>query len=148
MIYLDASAFVSLFVTDAHSGRIRGLLRTGHPSVAVSTFGLIEFAAAVSTRDRAGRLAFGQAATILLQADAWIAAQATTVEVEPADHRVAATHVRRFDLGLRAPDALHLATCARLGLPLLTFDLRQAAAATALGLALAPAGVDPAGAGP
>ena len=90
MIYLDASAFVSLFVTDAHSGRIRGLLRTGHPSVAVSTFGLIEFAAAVSTRDRAGRLAFGQAATILLQADAWIAAQATTVEVEPADHRVAA----------------------------------------------------------
>ena len=142
MIYLDASAFVSLFVADAHSQRIRGLMRAGQPSVAVSTFGLIEFAAAVATRDRAGRLAFGQAAMILLQADAWVAAQATTVDVEPADHRVAAVHVRRFDLGLRAPDALHLATCARLGLPLLTFDQRQAAAATALGIALQAA--DPA----
>jgi uncharacterized protein len=143
LIYLDTSAFVSLFVTDAHSGRIRGLLRAAHPAVAVSSFGLVEFAAAVSARDRAGRLALGQAATILLLADAWIAAQATTVEVEPADHRVAATHVRRFDLGLRAPDALNLATCARLGLPLLTFDPRQAAAATALGLVLAPAAAGP-----
>ena len=136
MIYLDASAFVSLFVEDAHSERIRSLLEERHPAVAVSTFGLIEFAAAVSARDRAGRLAFGQAADTLQQADTWVAAQATTVEVDPADHRVAAGYVRRFDLGLKAPDALHLATCARLGLPILTFDQRQAAAATALGLAV------------
>lgn len=140
MIYLDTSAFVSLFVTDAHSPRIRGWLREHQPAVAVSSFGLVEFAAALSARDRAGRLAFGQAAATLHEVDAWVAGQATTVEVEPADHRVAATHVRRFELGLRAPDALHLATCARLGLPLLTFDLRQAAAATALGLALAGPG--------
>ena len=140
MIYLDTSAFVSLFVTDAHSRRIRDLMRRQQPAVLVSTFGLVEFAAAVSARDRAGRLAFGQAAAILHHADAWVAAQATTVDVEPADNRVAAVHVRRFELGLRAPDALHLATCVRLGLPLLTFDQRQAAAAAALGLALVPAG--------
>ncbi|MFC7475879.1 type II toxin-antitoxin system VapC family toxin [Dankookia sp. GCM10030260] len=139
MIYLDASAFVSLFVEDAHSGRIRGLMRARRPAVAVSTFGLVEFAATVATRDRAGRLAAGQAATILLQADAWVAAQATTLEVDAADHRTAAAYVRRFELGLRAPDALHLATCARLGLPLLSVDQRQAAAAAALGLALVPA---------
>jgi len=136
VIYLDTSAFVSLFVTDAHSRQARALMRGAEPAVAVSTFGLVEFAAAVSTLDRAGRLAFGQAAATLQQADAWVAAQATTVDVAPADHRVAATYVRRFDLGLRAPDALHLATCARLGLALLTFDQRQAAAATTLGLAL------------
>jgi predicted nucleic acid-binding protein len=136
VIYLDTSAFVSLFVTDAHSRQARAFMRGAEPAVAVSTFGLIEFAAAVSTRERAGRLAFGQAADTLLHADAWVAAQATTVDVAPADHRVAATYVRRFDLGLRAPDALHLATCARLGLALLTFDQRQAAAATTLGLAL------------
>ncbi len=136
MIYLDTSAFVSLFVTDVHSRQARGLMRERRPDVAVSTFGLVEFAAAVSARDRGGRLAFGQATATLQLADAWVAAQATTVDVAPADHHVAATYVRRFDLGLRAPDALHLATCARLGVALLTFDQRQAAAATTLGLAL------------
>jgi predicted nucleic acid-binding protein len=48
--------------------------------------------------------------------------------------------VRRFALGLRTPDALHLAICRRLDLPLLTFDRRQAAAAAALGIACDPAG--------
>jgi predicted nucleic acid-binding protein len=37
-------------------------------------------------------------------------------------------------MALRAPDALHVALCRRLGLKLVTFDQRQAAAAEALGV--------------
>ncbi len=73
-----------------------------------------------------------------------MAANAEPTEAESADMRVASTFVRRFELGLRAPDALHVAVCHRLGLPLFTFDERQAAAAERLGVGRSPA--DPAGA--
>ena len=43
-------------------------------------------------------------------------------------------YVRRFDLKLRAPDALHAAICRRLGMRLVTLDRRLAAAARALGI--------------
>ena len=46
--------------------------------------------------------------------------------------------VRRLDLGLRAPDALHIATARRLGATLFTFDLGMASAARMLGLSLLP----------
>jgi uncharacterized protein len=44
--------------------------------------------------------------------------------------------VHRFDLMLRAPDALHAAVCQRLGLTLVTLDQPLARAATALGVAV------------
>jgi predicted nucleic acid-binding protein len=139
VIYLDTGALVSLFVSDAHSLRMLDWIEAKQPVVVVSTFGLVEFDAAITARQRTGRLDHAEAFGILQRCDRWVADQARAEDVDPADHRVAAIHVRRFELGLRAPDALHLATCARLGLPLLTLDHRQAAAAAALGLALVPA---------
>jgi predicted nucleic acid-binding protein len=138
VIYLDTSALVSLFVSEAHSLRLLDWIEAEQPAVVVSIFGLVEFDAAITARQRTGRLDHAQAIEILQRCDRWVAGQARAEDVEPADHRVAATHVRRFELGLQAPDALHLATCARLGLPLLTFNQRQATAAAALGLALVP----------
>ncbi len=46
--------------------------------------------------------------------------------------------IRRFDLALRTPDALHIAAAGRLSAKLATFDVKMAAAATALGLEIAP----------
>jgi predicted nucleic acid-binding protein len=43
----------------------------------------------------------------------------------------------RFDLTLRAADALHIAAACRLGAMLVTFDRRQAASATSLGVSVA-----------
>ncbi len=45
-------------------------------------------------------------------------------------------YVRRFDLALRAPDALHLAIARRLDATLVTLDRRRAAAAGELGIAV------------
>ncbi len=42
--------------------------------------------------------------------------------------------LERFELGLRAGDALHLAIAQRLGTPLVTLDRRLATAAAAVGL--------------
>lgn len=48
--------------------------------------------------------------------------------------RLATVFVRRFDLKLRAPDALHAAACRRDDHLLVTLDKRLAAAALELGV--------------
>jgi predicted nucleic acid-binding protein len=73
------------------------------------------------------------------------AAEAEDVVIEAVDLRHATQFVRRFDLMLRAPDALHAAVCQRLGPTLVTFDQRLARAAAALGIpVLNPADPGPA----
>jgi hypothetical protein len=58
------------------------------------------------------------------------------VDIQASDARLAYIYVRRFDLRLRAPDALHLAIARRLDVPLVTLDRRLAAAARELGIAV------------
>jgi hypothetical protein len=48
---------------------------------------------------------------------------------------LAGVFVRRFDLALRVPDALHLAIARRLDVALVTLDRRLATAAGELGVA-------------
>lgn len=140
MIYLDASALVSLFVADRHTAAIREFLRAERPTVGVSDFASAEVASVVARRVRMTWLTAEQGGHLLNVYDGWVAANAEPIEVEPADVRVASAFVRRFELGLRAPDALHVAICHRLELPLLTFDGRQAAAAGRLGVRHGPVG--------
>ncbi len=52
-----------------------------------------------------------------------------------ADMRLAGVFVRRFDLTLRVPDALHLAIARRLDVALVTLDRRLTTAAGELGIA-------------
>jgi predicted nucleic acid-binding protein len=67
-----------------------------------------------------------------------MAAHATITETQGEDFSAATVFLRRFDLGLRTPDALHIAIAARLGAKLVTFDVKMAAAAAALGLDVKP----------
>lgn len=68
--------------------------------------------------------------------DAWRAAAASAADVRAADARLAYIYVRRFDLGLRAQDALHLAIARRLDATLVTLDRRLAIAANQLGVSV------------
>ncbi len=104
-------------------------------------FASAEFASAASRRVRTGEITEAQALRVLSVHDARVKDQATEVPVEAADVRLTAAFVRRFDLGLRAPDALHLAVCQRLGACIRTFDRQQASAARALGITTADASV-------
>ena len=102
--------------------------------VGVGDFASAGFASAVAHRVRMAELTAAQGGHLLNLHDGWIAADAGPLAVEPAGVRVASTFVRRSELGLRALDALRAAVRNRLGLPLLTFDERQAAAAERLGV--------------
>jgi predicted nucleic acid-binding protein len=68
---------------------------------------------------------------------AWRAGTSAAVEIHSADIRLAYSYVSRFDLVLRAPDALHLAIARRLDTTLVTLDRRLADAARDLGIAFA-----------
>ena len=137
MIVLDASALVSLFVADGNSVAIKTYFRSTNPRVGVNDFAAAEFASAISIRLRSKQIPLSEATGILAAFDAWVSGSAKAIALAPEDSRAAAAMVRRFELGLRAPDALHLAICLRLGVPLLTYDIRQMAAARALGIRLA-----------
>ncbi len=56
-----------------------------------------------------------------------------------ADVKRADAVMRRLDLTLRTPDALHIAIAERIGATMATFDDKMAAAARILGLAVAAA---------
>jgi predicted nucleic acid-binding protein len=84
-----------------------------------------------------GLLGSAEASARLADFDAWRAGTSSPVEMHPSDARLAYVYVRRFDLRLRAPDALHLAIAGRLDATLVTLDRRLADAAREFGIAVA-----------
>lgn len=62
---------------------------------------------------------------------------ATRVEITATDVTLADVLLRRLDLPLQAPDAIHLAIAERIEARLVTFDRQMEAGARALGMAVA-----------
>ncbi len=134
-LYLDASVLVALFTQEADSLRARqGVLGA---TLFVSDFAAAEFSAAISRRIRIGDIPSVDAARIISAFDTWTAQSTTRVALATGDGAATIAFVRRFDLGLRTPDALHLAIAQRLGMTLFSFDAKMIAAATALGVVVA-----------
>ena len=141
MLLFDASALVSLFIPSDATERIRDYLRLNEPVIGLSDVAAGEFASAVALRVRTRNLSPGQGQKVLTVFDSWIISNTEAIATETMDIRLAATFVRRFDLGLRLPDALYLATAQRLAVPLVTLDIAQARAAHSLGIALHEPGI-------
>jgi hypothetical protein len=134
-LYLDASLLVSRFVLQPGTAAVDRLLESADDALAVSSFAAGELASALSRLVRMSELEPAQAREALDDFDSWVAGRAIEIETDDADVRLAATFVRRFELALRMPDALHLAACSRHGYSLVTLDARLARAAGELGLA-------------
>jgi uncharacterized protein len=135
-VYLDASVVVSLFLNDAFSVRARALLGDANQPI-IADWCVVEVCSVISTQVRIGAIAQQDAQIIFANFDIWRAnlEDAATTAIDMA---AAAQFVRRTDLALRGPDALHIAIASRLSAKLLTFDAKMAAAATALGVETAP----------
>jgi predicted nucleic acid-binding protein len=122
-------------VRDALSDRAWTYLDNRAPTPVVSDFARAEVASAVGLRRRRHELTAAAARAVLADFDLWLTG-AIGCELSTADIAVAEAMLRRLDLGLRAPDALHVAIARRLALPLATFDARLAEAAALLGVTL------------
>lgn len=132
-IYLDASCLVPTLVEEPASGAVRAYLATREDRL-VSEFAAAEVASALSRLVRTGLLTAAEGAARLADFDAWRAATSSPVDLHAADVRLAYAYVRRFELMLRAPDALHLAIALRIDATLVTLDGRLARAAQELGV--------------
>jgi predicted nucleic acid-binding protein len=123
-------------VAEPASRDVKAYLTATDQELLVSEFAAAEVAAGLSRLARTNLLSAADALARLADFDAWRAAATSPVDVHPADARLAHAYVRRFDLMLRAPDALHLAIATRLDAALATLDRRLERAARQLGLAV------------
>ncbi|MGH7048476.1 MAG: type II toxin-antitoxin system VapC family toxin [Stellaceae bacterium] len=134
--YLDPSVVLPTLVKEPTSPSVDAFMSTVEQELLVSDFAAAEVASALSRLVRTGRLNASEGAACLADFDVWRATMTTIAEVHAADIRLACVYVRRFDLALRTPDAVHLAITHRLGVALVTLDRRMAAAARELGVAI------------
>lgn len=132
MIYIDTSVIVPIFLNAPFVGKAKAILSRGN--LLLSTWALAEFAGVVTLRLRERQLSAAQARAVLATLDSWAAAVTQNVDTEAQDIRAAETFLRRLDLNLRAPDAVHLAIAQRSSAELATFDKKLAAAARNVGM--------------
>ncbi|MFZ3233904.1 MAG: type II toxin-antitoxin system VapC family toxin [Stellaceae bacterium] len=132
--YLDTSVLLPTLIAEPTTEAVYDCLGAGEQELLISDFAAAEVAAALSRLVRMALLSATDASARLADFDAWRAAMSLPVDIGASDARLAYIYVRRFDLGLRAPDALHLATARRLDATLITLDRRLATAAQEMGI--------------
>ncbi len=132
--YLDASVLLAILLHEPASERVDVFIESRDGRLTVSEFAAAEVASGLSRRARTGAITPHAARDHLSDFDAWRATATLDIAIHEADVRLASIFVRRFELGLRTPDALHAAICQRAGLALITLDLLLAEAGRSLGL--------------
>lgn len=132
--YLDTSVIVPLHISEPSSDIVGGLLNAAQPEFIVSTLAEGEFASSVSTRVRKKEATSEAAATWLNVFDEWVNSATISMKIEDSDIARAAALVRRFELKLLMPDAIHIAMCVRHQLVMVTLDKVLAEAAGVLGV--------------
>jgi uncharacterized protein len=125
-----------MLVQEQGSAVVNAYLVAAERELLVSEFAAAEVASALSRLVRMRLLTTADAEARLVDFEAWRAAASSPVDLQPADARLAFAYVRRFDLMLRTPDALHLAIAARLDASLATLDQQLQRAAQQLGIAI------------
>lgn len=134
--YLDANILVALLTPEALSERAIEFVQRAADRLIVSDFAAAEFVSAIARRVRIRQTSMDEARKDLTDFEVWLARSAERMELHAGDIAVAVAYLRRLDLTLLTPDALHLAIARRLGATLVTFDRAMAGAARALGMAV------------
>ena len=138
-LYLETSVVVALLTKDPQTPRAFRYLNDTTPDLIVSDYAAAEFASAVARRVRVGELSVDAARTAFATFDDFLPGAVQRVETSSADIKNAERFLRRLDLILRAPDAIHIAIAQRIDGPLATFDEKMATAARMLEVEVAPA---------
>ena len=120
-VYFDTSVLVSLFIRDDNTAAAFRL-GAASPDAVTSTWAVAEFSSALGLRVRTGRLTSDERGRAEGLLDAWLESNSAPVAPLAQDFLDARAFVRRVDAALRAPDALHLAICRRIGADLGSLD--------------------------
>lgn len=137
-VYLDVNVLIPLFMVDAHNKRADKAMNDLQDDLIVSNLSVAEFSSVIARRVRMHELNESDARSAFVNFDAWCADHTSCAEIENVDFLAATALMRRLNLPLRTPDALHLAVVQRNGCSLLTFDTAMAKVARALRIEIAP----------
>ena len=133
MLYLDTSVVLALFVREPMSESIGKWVASRRQPQAFSDWGLTECASALGIRLRRGEID-ADSATRAFRAIATFANESCELIASAGHHQKEAQRLlARFDLPLRAGDALHLAISQHVQATLVTCDKQLMAAAKAIG---------------
>jgi predicted nucleic acid-binding protein len=135
-LYLGASLVIALLTDDALHARADRFASSDPGAFIISDLATAEFASALGRQVRMGTISIEEARAGLATLDVWTRRAANQIETTGADIAVASTFLRRLDLPLKTPDAIHIAIAQRVGATLVTFDRQMAASARALGTAV------------
>lgn len=131
--YPDTSVLVAALTTDKQTERALLWLR-GDPALLTSTWTLAEFSSALALQRRQGRIDSKGTAAAEDMLDFMVRA-VPPKPVLPDDVIEARRIVRELGF-LRAPDALHLVICRRLGTAMASLDQKLNEGAVAVGVAV------------
>ena len=126
MIYLDTSVLVAYYLPETLSDLVQQRLHQAS-AVVVSELAQTEFASALALRYRRGDLSLTDAQQVEMLFSSHLSADLyRTLHLNSAVFQQAYAFVSRFDLPIKAPDALHLAAAKLEEVPLVTADRQMA----------------------
>lgn len=133
-LYLDASALVAVIADEPSSQKVFDAIRAADLPPLISDFCRAESSGVLARLVRTGAVGAGKIDPLYAALDQWSLEGGERVQIASEDVDQATELVRRHDLCLRAPDAIHITAARRLDATLLTLDKGMARAAVALAL--------------
>jgi uncharacterized protein len=137
VLYVDSAVLVSLHCTEATTPAIRRWIKSRRGPWAASEWVMTECVSAFGLKVRRRELTATEAHLAIASIETLIAESFEVLAIGAPHYRQARQWLGRFDLGLRAADALHLAVAHAAGCQLATYDAAFIDAANALKIKVA-----------
>ena len=137
--YLDTSVLVAALGNEPHTAAAQNFMATRQPGeLHISDWVITEFSSALALKLRTGQLRPEHRSECLAVFARLVEQSLVILPISSANFRSAARLADQHQTGLRAGDALHLATCAHHGARLVTLDKTLATAAQTNAIPTAP----------